>query len=46
LYDLLLDLLDERGIGEKFANEIAEFSTAYEHQEYIHLLEKLNKFTK
>lgn len=46
LYDLLLNLLDERGIGEKFANELAEFSTSYEHQQYISLLEKLQKFTK
>ncbi|CAF0724261.1 unnamed protein product [Brachionus calyciflorus] len=46
LYDLLLNLLDERGIGEQFANELAEFSTSYEHQQYIGLLEKLQKFTK
>jgi complement component 1 Q subcomponent-binding protein len=46
LYDLLLNLLDERGIGEQFANELAEFSTSYEHQQYIGLLEKLQKFSK
>ncbi|RMZ99490.1 complement component 1 Q subcomponent-binding mitochondrial [Brachionus plicatilis] len=46
LYDLLLNLLDERGVGEKFANELALFSTTYEHQQYINLLEKLQKFAK
>jgi complement component 1 Q subcomponent-binding protein len=43
---MLLSLLDERGIGEKFANEVAEFSTAYEHSQYVGLLEKLKDFTK
>jgi len=46
LYDILLNLLDERGVGEKFANELAEFSTAYEHHQYIGLLEKLQTFSK
>ena len=45
LYDILLNLLDERGIGEKFANELAEFTTAYEHSQYIGLLEKLKNFS-
>lgn len=44
LYDILLNLLEERGVGETFANELAEFSTSYEHQQYIGLLEKLSKF--
>jgi hypothetical protein len=46
LYDILLNLLDERGVGEKFANELAEFSTAFEHHQYIGLLEKLENFSK
>jgi complement component 1 Q subcomponent-binding protein, mitochondrial len=46
LYDILLNLLDERGVGEKFANELTEFSTAYEHHQYIGLLEKLENFSK
>lgn len=41
----MLNLLDERGVGEKFANELAEFATSYEHQQYIGLLEKLKNFT-
>lgn len=30
----------------EFANQLAEFSTVYEHQQYIGLLEKLQKFVK
>jgi complement component 1 Q subcomponent-binding protein len=41
----LLNLLDERGIGEKFANEVAEFSTAYEHSQYVGLLDALKTFS-
>jgi len=46
LYDILLNLLDERGLGEQFANEMAEFSTSFEHSQYISLLEKLKEFSK
>lgn len=30
----------------EFANQLADFSTAYEHRQYIGLLEKLQKFVK
>ncbi|CAF1237925.1 unnamed protein product [Rotaria magnacalcarata] len=46
LYDKLLNLLEEHGIGEDFANQLIDFSTAYEHRQYIGLLEKLQKFSK
>ncbi|CAF0915483.1 unnamed protein product [Adineta steineri] len=46
LYDKLLNLLEEHGIGEEFANQLSDFSTAYEHRQYIGLLEKLQKFVK
>ena len=46
LYDMLLNYLDERGIGVKLANELADFSTSYEHQQYIDLLQKLENFLK
>ncbi|UJR35801.1 hypothetical protein I4U23_028549 [Adineta vaga] len=46
LYDKLLNLLEEHGIGEEFANQLTDFSTAYEHRQYIGLLEKLQKFVK
>jgi len=44
LYDILLNVLEERGIGEEFANQMMEFSTAHEHKQYIGLLEKLKDF--
>jgi complement component 1 Q subcomponent-binding protein len=46
LYDKLLNLLEEHGIGEVFANQLADYSTAYEHRQYIGLLEKLQEFVK
>ncbi|CAF1148148.1 unnamed protein product [Rotaria sordida] len=46
LYDKLLNLLEEHGIGEEFANQLIDFSTAYEHGQYIGLLEKLQQFSK
>jgi complement component 1 Q subcomponent-binding protein, mitochondrial len=46
LYDILLNLLEERGIGEDFASDLAEFSTSYEHLQYVSLLEKLKDFSQ
>ncbi len=41
-----MNVLEERGIGEEFANQLAEFSTFYEHKQYVDLLEKLKNFSK
>jgi len=46
LYDKLLNLLEECGIGEEFANQLMDFATAHEHRQYIGLLEKLHQFVK
>ncbi|XP_062887303.1 complement component 1 Q subcomponent-binding protein, mitochondrial [Mobula hypostoma] len=46
LYDHLMDFLTDRGIDNKFADELVELSTALEHQEYIKFLENLNSFIK
>lgn len=46
LYDLLMDYLDERGIGKEFSNSLIEYCTAYEHERYVELLEKLRNFVK
>lgn len=45
LYDLLMNLLEEKGISNEFVEKIANFSTLYEHSRYINLLENLSKFT-
>lgn len=45
LYDLLMNLLEEKGISNEFAEKLSDFSTAYEHSSYIGFLERLSKFT-
>ncbi|XP_072949621.1 complement component 1 Q subcomponent-binding protein, mitochondrial isoform X2 [Epargyreus clarus] len=45
LYDLLMNLLEEKGIGNEFVQKLSDFSTAYEHAAYINLLETMSKFT-
>lgn len=44
LYDLLMNFLEEKGISNEFAEKLSEFSTTYEHSNYISLLESLSKF--
>jgi len=44
LYDLLMDYLDERGIGVEFGEHLIEYATFHEHSQYVGLLEKFNKF--
>ncbi|XP_049873800.1 complement component 1 Q subcomponent-binding protein, mitochondrial [Pectinophora gossypiella] len=45
LYDLLMNLLEEKGISNDFVQKLSDFSTAYEHTAYINLLEGISKFT-
>lgn len=45
LYDLLMNLLEEKGVSNDFVEKLSELSTAYEHSSYISLLESLSKFT-
>lgn len=45
LYDLLMNLLEEKGVSNEFVEKLSDFSTAYEHSAYISLLEGLSKFT-
>ncbi|XP_047533145.1 complement component 1 Q subcomponent-binding protein, mitochondrial [Vanessa atalanta] len=45
LYDLLMNLLEEKGVSNEFVQKLADFSTAYEHTAYINLLEGISKFT-
>jgi len=46
LYDSLMDILDERGVGQEFAKQLANLSSVYESRQYIDLLEKLKSFAK
>jgi complement component 1 Q subcomponent-binding protein, mitochondrial len=45
LYDLLMNLLEEKGISNEFAEKLSDLSTSYEHSAYIALLESISKFT-
>ncbi|KAF7989168.1 hypothetical protein HCN44_007478 [Aphidius gifuensis] len=45
LYDHLMNFLEDKGISNDFADEISKFSTVYERNAYISLLEGLAKFT-
>ncbi|XP_013385378.1 complement component 1 Q subcomponent-binding protein, mitochondrial-like isoform X1 [Lingula anatina] len=44
VYQLLMNMLDERDIGEQFAQDLQSFATAYEHKQYISFLEGLKAF--
>ena len=44
LYDLLMNMLDERGLDEEFAQKLVDFSTNYEHKCYIKFLDGLKDF--
>lgn len=45
LYDHLMNFLEDKGISNEFAEEISKFSTIYERNAYISLLEGLAKFS-
>ena len=44
MYELLMDLLDDRGIDEQFADKMVQFATEYEHEQYVSFLGKLKAF--
>lgn len=46
LYDLFMNMLEERGIDAKFVEDLSDYCSAYEHSQYINLLENLEKFVK
>jgi len=47
MYDMLMLVLEERGIThEGFCSELEQFSTEYEHDRYIEMLESLKDFIK
>jgi len=46
LYDLLMTMLEERGVDNGFAERLSEWCSAYENSKYISLLEEMDKWTK
>ena len=46
MYDMLMLMLEERGIHNSFCDELSQFSTEYEHKIYIEMIESLQKYLK
>ncbi|CAL1528742.1 unnamed protein product [Lymnaea stagnalis] len=46
LFDLLMDMLDERGINDEFIVQLVDFCTAYENKQYIGFLQNLKAFAE
>jgi len=44
LYDLLVNMLEERGISNEFADKLINVATSYEHKLYIDLLSQIKAF--
>jgi complement component 1 Q subcomponent-binding protein len=44
MYDLLMNYLDSRGLGNEFVDHLVDFTTYYEHNQYINLLDNLKSF--
>jgi len=44
LHDLLMDMLDERGVNDQFICQLVDYCTAYENSLYINLLKDLKNF--
>merc|ERR1712004_924812 len=46
LYALLMNTLEDRGINQEFMNSLLDFSTHYEHKQYISFLQTLQEFAR
>lgn len=44
MYDLLMEMLTERGIDDNFVQDISHYSTIYDQNMYVSLLEGIQKF--
>lgn len=44
LYDLLMNVLEEKGVTNEFVYKLSDLSTAYEHSSYVQFLQSLSKF--
>jgi len=44
LYDLLMNMLEERGITNEFVERLSDFATDYEHRMYLNLLTQMQTF--
>merc|ERR1712002_551571 len=44
LYDLFINMLEERGLSNDFVSNISDYATSYEHKLYIGMLEDIRSF--
>ena len=44
MYDLLMNFLDSRGVGNEFVDNLVEYATYYEHSRFINLLGGIKSF--
>lgn len=43
-YDLLMNLLSEKGVTDEFAHKVSELATQYEQSLFVNLLQDTKKF--
>jgi len=46
MYQVLMDMLDERGVDDEFINNLMDYCTSYEHSQYITFLKDVQAFVK
>jgi len=46
LYDLFMNMLEDRGITNEFVEKLSDFATDYEHQLYVGMLQNLQTFVQ
>nr|AFY05650.1 gC1qR protein [Penaeus vannamei] len=46
MYDLLMNMLEERGVTNEFAEKLSNICSDYEHSLYVNLLQKVQDFVK
>ena len=44
MYDLLMNFLDSRGIGNEFVDNVVDYATFYEHSRFVELLAGIKSF--
>ena len=43
---MILRMLEERGVDDQFVDQLINFSTVYEQNQYVQFLEGLKKFAE
>jgi len=46
LYDLFMNMLDERGVNKAFVEGLSDYCSSYEQSQYIKMLEDLQRFVE